>query len=127
MKCRQSYYFVLFPISFRFLGTYSVAARVHSTITLDSYVTTFVSLTLVMGLVFQLPVIAFALAKLGFITSAMLAEYRRHAALLIMTVAAVITPPDIMTLVLVAIPLYMLYEVSIRVVSWVGDGRQGTP
>lgn len=120
-------YFVLFPISFRFLGTYSVAARVHSTITLDSYVTTFVSLTLVMGLVFQLPVIAFALAKLGFITSAMLAEYRRHAALVIMTVAAVITPPDIMTLVLVAIPLYMLYEVSIRVVSWVGDGRQGTP
>jgi len=66
-------------------------------------------------------------AKLGFITSAMLAEYRRHAALVIMTVAAVITPPDIMTLVLVAIPLYMLYEVSIRVVSWVGDGRQGTP
>ena len=120
-------YFVLFPISFRFLGTYSVAARVHSTITLDSYVTTFVSLTLVMGVVFQLPVIAFALAKLGFITSAMLAEYRRHAALVIMTVAAVITPPDIMTLVLVAIPLYMLYEVSIRVVSWVGDGRQGTP
>ncbi len=120
-------YFVLFPISFRFLGTYSVAARVHSTITLDSYVTTFVSLTLVMGLVFQLPVIAFALAKLGFITSAMLAEYRRHAALVIMTVAAVITPPDIMTLVLVAIPLYMLYEVSIRVVAWVGDGRQGTP
>ena len=120
-------YFVLFPISFRFLGTYSVAARVHSTITLDSYVTTFVSLTLVMGVVFQLPVIAFALAKLGFITSAMLAEYRRHAALVIMTVAAVITPPDIMTLVLVAIPLYMLYEVSIRVVAWVGDGRQGTP
>lgn len=120
-------YFVLFPISFRFLGTYSVAARVHSTITLDSYVTTFVSLTLVMGVVFQLPVIAFALAKLGFITSAMLAEYRRHAALVIMTVAAVITPPDIMTLVLVAIPLYMLYEVSIRVVSWVGDGRHGTP
>ena len=49
----------------------------------------------------------------------MLAEYRRHAALVIMTVAAVITPPDIMTLVLVAIPLYMLYEVSIRVVAWV--------
>ena len=57
----------------------------------------------------------------------MLAEYRRHAALVIMTVAAVITPPDIMTLVLVAIPLYILYEVSIRVVSWAGDGRHGTP
>lgn len=116
-------YYVLFPISFRFLGTYSVAARVHSTITLDSYVTTFVSLTLVMGLVFQLPVIAFALAKLGFITSDMLATYRKHAALAIMTLAAIITPPDIMTLVLVTIPLYLLYEVSIRVVAWVGNKR----
>lgn len=116
-------YYVLFPISFRFLGTYSVAARVHSTITLDSYVTTFVSLTLVMGLVFQLPVIAFALAKLGFITSDMLAMYRKHAALAIMTLAAIITPPDIMTLVLVTIPLYLLYEVSIRVVAWVGNKR----
>lgn len=114
-------YYVLFPISFRFLGTYSVAERVHSTITLDSYVTTFVSLTLVMGLVFQLPVIAFALAKLGFISSDMLAQYRKHAALIIMIVAAIITPPDLMTLILVAIPLYLLYEVSIRVVAWVGS------
>ena len=113
-------YYVLFPISFRFLGTYSVAERVHSTITLDSYVTTFVSLTLVMGLVFQLPVIAFALAKLGFITSEMLSQYRKHSALVIMTVAAIITPPDIMTLILVTIPLYLLYEVSIRVVAWTG-------
>lgn len=113
-------YYVLFPISFRFLGTYSVAERVHSTITLDSYVTTFVSLTLVMGLVFQLPVIAFALAKLGFISSDMLAQYRKHAVLVIMTIAAIITPPDLMTLILVAIPLYLLYEVSIRVAAWVG-------
>jgi len=111
-------YYVLFPVSFRFLGTYSVAARVHSTITLDSYVTTFVSLPLVMGLVFQLPVIAFFLGKLGFITSEMLADYRKHALLVIMTVAAIITPPDLMTLILVAIPLYLLYEVSIRVVKW---------
>ena len=111
-------YYVLFPVSFRFLGTYSVAERVHSTITLDSYVTTFVSLTLVMGLVFQLPVIAFALSKLGFISSDMLAQYRKHAVLVIMTVAAIITPPDIMTLILVTIPLYLLYEVSIRVVAW---------
>ena len=116
-------YYVLFPISFRFLGTYSVAERVHSTITLDSYVTTFVSLTLVMGLVFQLPVIAFALAKLGFISSDMLAQYRKHAVLVIMTIAAIITPPDLMTLVLVAIPLYLLYEVSIRVAAWIGTTK----
>lgn len=112
-------YFVLFPISFRFLGTYSVSARVVSNITLDSYVSTFVSLTLVMGLVFQLPVIAFFLGKLEFVTSDMLSHYRKHAFIVIMLVAAIITPPDLMTLILVTIPLYLLYEISIRVVGWV--------
>ncbi len=112
-------YFVLFPISFRFLGTYSVSAKVVSNITLDSYITTFVSLTLVMGVVFQLPVIAFFLGKMGVITSSMLATYRKHSFIVIMIVAAIITPPDLMTLILVTIPLYLLYEVSIRVVKWV--------
>ena len=110
---------VLFPISFRFLGTYSVADKVHSTITLDSYISTFTSLTLIMGLVFQLPVVAFFLGKLGIISSSMLTQYRKHAFILIMLVAAIITPPDIMTLVLVTVSLYLLYEVSIRVVKWV--------
>lgn len=109
-------YFILFPISFRFLGTYSVAERVVSNITLDSYISTFVSLTLAMGLVFQLPVLAYFLGKMGFITSSMLAKYRRHALIVIMLLSAIITPPDVMTLVLVAIPLYILYEVSIRVI-----------
>ncbi len=112
-------YFVLFPISFRFLGTYSVSARVVSNITLDSYISTFVSLTLVMGVVFQLPVIAFFLGKMGVVTSEMLSKYRKHSFLFIMLVAAIITPPDLMTLILVTIPLYLLYEVSIRVVHWV--------
>lgn len=111
-------YYVLFPISFRFLGTYSVAERVHSSITIDSYVSTFTTLTLLMGVVFQLPVIAYVLAKLGFVSSALMRRFRKHAFLLIMLVAAVITPPDLMTLILVAIPLYLLYEVSIRVVRW---------
>jgi len=111
-------YFVLFPISFRFLGTYSVSAKVVSNITLDSYISTFVSLTLVMGVVFQLPVIAFFLGKMGIITSKVLTRYRRHSFLMIMILAAIITPPDIMTLVLVTIPLYLLYEVSIRVVKF---------
>lgn len=110
-------YFVLFPISFRFLGTYSVSARVVSNITLDSYISTFVSLTLVMGVVFQLPVIAFFLGKMGVVTSELLSQYRKHSFLVIMLVAAIITPPDLMTLILVTIPLYLLYEVSIRVVK----------
>jgi sec-independent protein translocase protein TatC len=109
-------YFVLFPISFRFLGTYSVAESVTSTITIDSYISSMLSLTLVMGAVFQLPVICFILGKLGLINSTLLARYRRHAFVLLMLIAAIITPPDIMTLVLVSLPLYMLYEVSIWVV-----------
>lgn len=117
-------YFVLFPISFRFLGTYSVSAKVVSNITLDSYISTFVSLTLVMGVVFQLPVVAFFLGKLGVASSWMLSKYRKHALIFIMLVAAIITPPDLMTLILVTIPLYLLYEVSIRVVKWVEPKEQ---
>lgn len=110
-------YFVLFPISFRFLGTYSVASKVVSNITLDSYVSTFVTLTLLMGVVFQLPVIMFILGKMGFVTSEMLTQYRKHALIVIMVVAAIITPPDLMTLLLVTVPLYLLYEVSISVLK----------
>ena len=109
-------YFVLFPISFRFLGTYSVSDRVVSNITLDSYITTFVSLTLIMGVVFQLPVIAFFLGKMGVVNAEILSKYRKHAFIIIMVAAAAITPPDLMTLILVTIPLYLLYEVSVRVV-----------
>lgn len=110
-------YYVLFPISFRFLGTYSVAERVHSTITLKSYISTFTSLTFVMGIVFQLPVIAFILGKLGIINAEMLTQYRKHALLILAVVSAFITPPDIMTCILVTIPLYLLYELSIRVIA----------
>ena len=112
-------YFVLFPISFRFLGTYSVSAKVVSNITLDSYISTFVSLILIMGVVFQLPVIAFFFGNLGIVTSDLLANYRKHSFIIIMLMAAIITPPDLMTLILVTIPLYLLYEISIRVVRWV--------
>lgn len=108
-------YYILFPISFRFLGTYSVSNNIHSTITLDSYIETFTTLTFVMGIVFQLPIIIFLLAKMGFVSSTLLAKYRKHALIVIMLVAAIITPPDLMTLVLVTIPLYLLYEVSVRI------------
>lgn len=105
-------YYILFPISFRFLGTYSVSEVIESNITISSYISTFTTLTLVMGLVFQLPVIAFFLGKLGIVTSAMLKRFRKYALIVIMLVAAIITPPDVMTLILVTIPLYLLYEIS---------------
>lgn len=112
-------YFILFPISFRFLGTYSVAEKVHSTITLDSYISSFVTLTLMMGLVFQLPVIAYILGRMGMVHSSYLIKYRSYACIIICLIAAIITPPDIMTLILVAVPLYLLYEVSIKVIKHV--------
>lgn len=107
-------YYILFPISFRFLGTYSVANKVHTMITLDSYISTFVSLTLLLGIVFQLPVIAFILAKMGILNASQMSKYRKHAFILIMFIAAFITPPDILTLILVSFPLYTLFEFSIR-------------
>ena len=110
-------YYILFPISFRFLGTYSVSDMVESNITLHSYISTFTTLTLIMGLVFQLPVIAFFLGKIGIVKSDFLKRYRKHAFVIIMVVAAIITPPDLMTLILVTIPLYLLFEVSISILK----------
>ena len=108
-------YYILFPISFRFLGTYSVSEYIHSTITLDSYIETFATLTFIMGIVFQLPIIIFILTKIHLVSSQLLSGYRKHALIIIMLVAAIITPPDLMTLILVTVPLYMLYEVSISI------------
>jgi sec-independent protein translocase protein TatC len=88
-----------------------------SNITLDSYVSTFVGLTITMGLVFQLPIIAFVLAKMGLIRHEFLARYKKHALLIIMIVAAIITPPDIMTLILVTLPLYLLFLFSIFIIK----------
>lgn len=110
-------YYVLFPFAFRFLGTYQVDARVVNQINLDSYITTFTTLTFLMGVVFQIPVVTFFLAKMGVIDGAMMAQYRRHAVILIALVAAVITPPDLLTLALVAVPMYALYELSILIAT----------
>lgn len=108
-------YFIIFPISFRFLGTYNVAEKVSSLISLNSYISTFTSLTLVMGVVFQLPVIIYILAKMGIVDFQILSKYRKYALFIIVAISAIITPPDIMTCILVMLPLYTLYECSIWV------------
>ncbi len=108
-------YFVIFPISFRFLGTYSVDSSVESNITLASYIKTFSTLTFVLGLIFQLPIVSYILAKMNVIRAEFLAHYRRHAFIIILIVSAIITPPDVFTLILVALPMYLLYEVCILI------------
>lgn len=113
-------YYVLFPISFQFLANYQVNEEIVNTITLDSYISTFTTLTFMMGIVFQLPIIAFVLGKMGVINAPMLKKYRAHAFIIIMITAAIITPPDIFTLILVTIPIYGLYETSVIVLKkWV--------
>lgn len=124
-------YFILFPISFQFLATYQVDNDIVNTITLDSYITTFTTLTFLMGIVFQLPVIAFVLGKMGFINAGLLKKYRPYALIVIMIVAAIITPPDLFTLVLVTLPIYGLYEICILILKhrsmpqYVGDDVDG--
>ena len=93
-------YFILFPISFRFLATYQVDASIANTITLDSYITTFTTLSFVMGIVFQFPLFAYILGKMGFIDAPLLRRYRKYAFVIIMILAAIITPPDLFTLIL---------------------------
>lgn len=110
-------YFVLFPISFRFLATYQVSGMIQNTITLDSYISTFTTLTFMMGLVFQLPVVTYFGGRLGIVSHSLLKHYRRHAIIVIVVIAAFITPPDVFTLILVALPMYLLYEVSIWLVK----------
>lgn len=113
-------YFILFPLAFRFLSTYQVDAAVVNTIALSSYVDTLMSLSLMMGVMFELPLLCWLLAKMGVLKSSSMRVYRRHAVVLILSLAAVITPTsDIFTLIAAALPIYMLYEASILVVRHV--------
>lgn len=110
-------YFILFPISFQFLATYQVDEEIVNTINLESYISTFTTLTFMMGVVFQLPVFCFILGKMGFVDADLLKKYRSYAFIIIMIIAAIITPPDLFTLILVTIPICGLYEVSILVLN----------
>ncbi len=108
-------YFVMAPFSIAFLASYSVGAI--NTPTLSSYISYMTMFTLPIGLVFELPVILFFMTKIGVITPDFLKKYRRHAVVLIVIAAGVITPPDVLSQVLVCVPLLLLYEVSIVVSS----------
>lgn len=111
-------YFIIFPLTFRFLGTYQVSADVPNQIALTSYISMLLMLCFLMGLMFELPVFSWLFAKIGVLKSSFMRRYRRHAVVAIVIVAAVITPTgDVMTMSVVALPIYLLYEVSIALVS----------
>ena len=113
-------YFVVFPLTVRFLGTYQVSPDVANMLTIQSYVDTLLGMSLVMGVVFELPVVCALLGRMGLINAQLMAGYRRHAIVAILVVAAIITPTtDVFTLFVVALPIYLLYEVSTVIVRWV--------
>lgn len=111
-------YFLIFPLTFRFLGTYQVSSDVTNMITLQSYMGTLLMMCSLMGIVFELPVLCWLLAKLGLLSSRDMRRFRKHSIVVILIISAVITPTsDIFTLSLVALPVWLLYEVSILIVS----------
>lgn len=115
-------YFLVFPFTISFLGNYQVSDEVQNMISLSSYIDTFVVLCLMMGAVFELPVLSWFLGKLGLLSRELMQRYRRHAIVLILIVAAFITPtPDAFTLLIVSAPIYLLYEVSVFVVPRKND------
>lgn len=110
-------YFLIFPLTFRFLGTYQVSGDVDNLISLESYISTLVMMCLAMGIVFEIPILSWLFAKLGFLSADFMRKYRKHA-IVIIIVAAIITPTsDVFTLSLVALPMWVLYEVCIWIVK----------
>ncbi|MCB0530094.1 MAG: twin-arginine translocase subunit TatC [Saprospiraceae bacterium] len=116
-------YFVIAPFSISFLAGYTLEG-LQVAPTLDSYVTYMTMFTLPMGLVFEMPILGYFLAKIGLIGPAFLRQFRRHAVVVILIIAAIITPPDVVSQTMVGIPLYILYEVSILVVANIYRKRQ---
>jgi len=111
-------YYIIFPLTLNFLGNYQVSEEVGNQITLNSYISTFLTLMFVMGLVFEMPIVAYFFAKIGLLTSKFLSKYRKISIVIILVLAALITPStDAFTMVLVAVPLQFLYEISRFVVK----------
>ena len=110
-------YLLVFPLTVRFLGTYQVSPDVTNMLTIQSYADTLISMSLVLGVVFELPVVSWLLALMGILKWKQMARFRKHAFIVILMVAAIITPTtDAFTLFIVALPIWLLYELSILIV-----------
>ena len=111
-------YYVIFPLTLNFLGSYQVSQSVENQISLNSYISTFLTLIFMLGVVFEMPIVAYFFAKIGVLTSSFLFKYRKVSIVIILILAAFITPStDVFTMLLVAIPLQFLYELSRLVVK----------
>ena len=111
-------YFLIFPLTVRFLGTYQVSADVTNMLTLQSYIDTLIGMSFLMGVLFELPVVCWILGRLGIVSASVMSAYRRHAIVAILILAAIVTPTtDGFTLFVVAFPIWLLYEMSIFIVK----------
>ena len=111
-------YFLIFPLTVKFLGTYQVSEDVANMLTLQSYMDTLLMMCLVMGIIFELPVVSWLLGRMGLLNASMMRMWRKHAIVAILVIAAIITPTtDAFTLFIVALPIWLLYEVSIFLVK----------
>ncbi|WP_025765205.1 twin-arginine translocase subunit TatC [Dyadobacter tibetensis] len=109
-------YYIVTPLAINFLANFTLDPAIINEFSIGSYISLVATLTLACGIAFQLPVVVFVLSKVGILTPAFMREYRKHSIIVILIVAAIITPsPDIYSQILVAIPLFLLFEISILV------------
>lgn len=115
-------YFLLFPMSYNFLVNYQVSSSgiVETQNTFDDYISLISTMTLVAGIIFEMPILVYFLTRMTLLTPTFMRKYRKHAVVVILVAAAVITPsPDVTSQMVVAIPMYLLYELSVFVSAWV--------
>lgn len=118
-------YYIISPLSINFLGSYQISQQVANQISLSSFISTVTMLTLSAGVVFELPVVIYFLSKIGLVTPQFLRNYRKHSMVVILIIAAIITPsPDVTSQILVAVPLFLLYEIGIWVSGAVLKNKQ---
>ncbi|MBM3916664.1 MAG: twin-arginine translocase subunit TatC [Sphingomonadales bacterium] len=108
-------YYVVAPLSVQFFGAFQITPEIKTDVTIASYMSTILSTVFYTGLFFLFPIVTFLLVKIGLFTPAFLVKYRKHAIVVILILAAVITPPDIISQIIVTIPIYILFELSIIV------------
>ena len=108
-------YYLITPLSINFLGNYQVSEEVINQFDLDSYISLVRTSVLACGIVFELPILMYILTKIGLVTPEILRKYRKFALIIVLILSAVITPPDIVSQIIVAIPILILYEVSIYI------------
>ncbi len=116
-------YFMIVPMTLNFLGGYKISDDIVNQINFKSYIGTITSLIFATGLVFEMPILVYFLSKVGIVTPGFMRKYRKHAFIIILLLAGIITPPDIFSQIMVTIPMYLLFEISIFISARIEKDR----